>query len=226
MTGAGISAESGIPTFRGADGLWEGSRVEDVASPGGFARDPERVWRFYSMRRAHVATCKPNPAHVAIARAEEVLGDRILTCTQNIDPLHEEAGSRRVLHMHGRLFESRCSNPQCQLRPFEDRNVYPERSKIPLCGECGALIRPHICWFGEIPYHMDELFAELERCTIYLTVGTSGVVQPAASFAEIARRNGARTYYVGPEDPANSYAFQETFLGPAGSVLPDLLHAT
>jgi NAD-dependent deacetylase len=223
LTGAGISAESGLATFRGKDGLWEGNRAVDLATLKAFARDPELVWRFYSTRRARHAECKPNPGHVALAQLEKKLGERMLICTQNVDSLHEAAGSTLVLHMHGKLTESRCSKPYCASEPFEDHNEYSSQSQIPVCKICGALLRPHVCWFGEVPYHMDGVLAFLQRCTVFLTVGTSGIVQPAASFAEIARRNGARTYYVGPENPANVNAFQEVFLGPAGSRLPELL---
>jgi len=225
LTGAGISAESGIPTFRGQGGLWEGNRAEELATPQAFARDPELVWRFYSMRRAVAAGCQPNPGHIALAKLEEKLGSRMLICTQNVDSLHEAAGNKRVLHMHGELFQSRCSNRKCPTEPFVDTKTYEQRSDIPKCSKCGALLRPHICWFGEIPFHMEEVLSALQECTVFLTVGTSGVVQPAASFAELARRSGARTYYVGPENPANAFAFQEVFLGPAGERLPELLQA-
>jgi NAD-dependent deacetylase len=220
LTGAGISAESGIPTFRGQDGLWEGHRIEDVATPQAFARDPELVWRFYSMRRAHAARCVPNQAHVALARLEQRLGDRMLICTQNIDSLHEAAGSKCVYHMHGQLFQSRCSNPKCTTKPFRDARLYEKKSGIPTCIECGALLRPHICWFNERPFHMKEVIPALEKCTIFLAVGSSGTVQPAASFALIARQNGVKTVYVGLEAPANAFAFDEVFLGPAGERLP------
>jgi NAD-dependent deacetylase len=223
LTGAGISAESGIPTFRGSGGLWNGYRAEELATPEAFARDPELVWRFYSMRRSVAAGCKPNPGHFALAQLEQRLGNRIVICTQNVDSLHEDGGSRRTLHMHGELFKSRCSEERCKTEPFEDRKTYQQRSEIPVCNACGALIRPHICWFGEVPFHMKELLIALKQCTVFLTVGTSGVVEPAASFAERALNNGARTYYVGPEEPANVEAFQEVFLGPAGEQLPELV---
>ncbi|HVB32750.1 MAG TPA: NAD-dependent deacylase [Patescibacteria group bacterium] len=223
LTGAGISAESGIPTFRGAGGLWEGNRAEDLATPQAFDRDPELVWRFYSMRRDVAASCQSNPAHIALARLEEKLGSRMLICTQNVDGLHEAAGSNRVLHMHGEFFKSRCSNPRCPSQPFEDAKTYRQLSEIPKCPVCQSLIRPHICWFGEIPFHMNTVFAELEQSRVFLAVGTSGVVQPAAGFAQLARQNGAKTYYVGPENPANASAFQKVFAGPAGQQLPELL---
>jgi NAD-dependent deacetylase len=221
LTGAGISAESGIPTFRGQDGLWEGHRIEEVATPNAFMRNPELVWRFYSMRRSVADRCKPNRGHIALAKLEEKLGKRMLICTQNVDGLHEAAGSKRVLHMHGQLFQSRCSNRKCSTKPFEDTKTYQHRSEIPSC-RCGALIRPHICWFNESPFHMREVIPALEECSIFLTVGSSGVVQPAASFALIAKQNGAKTFYVGLETPANSFAFDEVFLGPAGERLPEL----
>jgi NAD-dependent deacetylase len=219
LTGAGISAESGIPTFRGQDGLWEGHRLEDVATPQGFAKDPELVWRFYSMRRSVALTCKPNAAHFALARLEEKLGKRIFVCTQNVDALHEAAGSVRLSHMHGQLFQSRCSNRACTTKPFKDTKTYQQRSEIPSCS-CGALIRPHIVWFNETPLHMREVIPAIEACSIFLTVGSSGVVQPAASFPLIAKQKGARTVYVGLESPANASAFDEILLGPAGEQLP------
>ncbi len=170
LTGAGISAESGLATFRGKGGLWEGNRAVDLATPEAFARNPELVWRFYSMRRARHAECKPNPGHVALAQLEKKLGERMLICTQNVDSLHEAAGSTRVLHMHGKLIESRCSNPQCASERFEDRKEYPAQSQIPVCRICGAPLRPHVCWFGEVPYDMDEVLASLQQCTVFLTV--------------------------------------------------------
>jgi NAD-dependent deacetylase len=161
LTGAGISAESGIPTFRGQDGLWEGHRFEDVATPEAFARDPELVWRFYSMRRSVAAGCKPNSGHIALAQLEKKLGKRMVICTQNVDALHEAAGSGGVLHMHGELFQSRCSDRKYSTKPFKDSRVYEQRSHIPNCIECGALIRPHICWFNAAPFHMKEVILAL-----------------------------------------------------------------
>jgi NAD-dependent protein deacetylase/lipoamidase len=220
LTGAGVSAESGLPTFRGVGGLWRGHRVEDVASPVAWARDPGMVWEFYSMRRKAHREKQPNPGHFALAKLEEALGDRLFLCTQNVDKLHEEAGSRRVAHMHGRLFQSRCDT--CARPPFEDANTYED--KVPRCG-CGGQIRPHICWFGETPYEMEVIERELRRCSLFMAVGTSGVVYPAAAFAAQARRSGgARTYYVGPEEPANRAQFDECYLGMAGELLPRLFH--
>ena len=221
LTGAGISAESGIPTFRGVNGLWEGHPIEQVATPEAFDADPELVWRFYSMRRERALECRPNAAHFALAELEREMSERLTICTQNVDGLHEAAGSKNVIHMHGELFRTHCSREICTTEPFHDESLYLTRAEIPQC-TCGALVRPHICWFGEVPFRMDEVFDALETCTVFLTVGTSGVVQPAASFVQHARRNGIRTYYVGPEEPANVLSFQEIFVGKAGEVLPEL----
>jgi NAD-dependent deacetylase len=220
LTGAGVSAESGLPTFRGAGGLWRGYRVEDVASPVAWARDPRMVWQFYSMRRKAHHEKQPNPAHFALTKLQQALGERLLLCTQNVDKLHEEAGSSSVVHMHGRLFQSRCDT--CTRPPFEDVNSYED--EVPRC-QCGGQIRPHICWFGETPYEMDVIERELRRCSVFMAVGTSGVVYPAAAFAAQARHGGgARTYYVGPEEPANRTLFDECYLGLAGELLPRLFH--
>jgi NAD-dependent deacetylase len=226
LTGAGVSAESGLPTFRGAGGLWQGHRVEDVASPEAWARDPALVWNFYSMRRQAGLSVKPNPAHLALAEAERLLSGHFFLCTQNVDELHERAGSRRLVHMHGELFKSRCSF--CQREPFPDRKQYPTLAGIPRC-QCGALIRPHIVWFGELPFYLPVIMDELNRCTVLLVVGTSGLVYPAAHFVHWANsRYGdgnepARTYYVGPEEPANAAAFTHVFQGKAGKILPGLI---
>lgn len=221
LTGAGVSAESGIPTFRGVTGLWRNYRIEEVASPQAWHRDPRLVWEFYSMRRQVAAAAKPNPAHFALAKFEQKVQQRHFLCTQNVDDLHEQAGSTQVVHMHGELFKSRCDG--CSQPPFEDRNLYEPPTEIPRC-ECGGRIRPHICWFGEMPYDLDRIFGALDECTVFMGVGTSGVVEPAASFvAHVAGR--ARTIYVGPEEPANAFSFTECHLGKAGEVLPDLLGA-
>ena len=218
LTGSGVSAESGIPTFRGTGGLWRNYRIEEVASPHAWVRDPALVWDFYSMRRRVAAGAKPNAAHLALADLESKLADRFYLCTQNVDNLHEQAGSRRVVHMHGELFKSRCDT--CRRPPFPDDSGYETPAKIPRC-ECGGRIRPHICWFGEVPYKLDCIFAALDRCTVFAAVGTSGVVEPAASFvAHVCGR--ARTYYVGPEEPANAAEFDQCFQAEAGTILPHL----
>jgi len=223
LTGAGVSAESGLPTFRGADGIWRGYPAQQVATPEAFHADPLLVWQFYSMRRRKHLEVKPNPAHFALAEIERSLGDRFLLCTQNVDSLHEQAASQRVIHMHGRLMMSRCSRESCSTKPFEDLGTYESVEELPKCSACGALLRPHVCWFGEVPYEMDRLFAELDGCDLLMTVGSSGVVEPAASFVRLARRNRARTIYIGPEEPANHTYFDEVVLGKAGEVLPGLV---
>jgi len=218
LSGAGVSAESGIPTFRGVGGLWRNYRIEEVASPEAWARDPRLVWEFYSMRRRVASAAKPNPAHFALAKLEQDFRGDLLLCTQNVDNLHEQAGSINVVHMHGELFKSRCDS--CTRAPFLDTNLYEPPAKIPRC-ECGGRIRPHICWFGEMPFGLDRIYEALDDCTLFIAVGTSGVVEPAASFvAHVGGR--ARTIYVGAEEPANASAFTECHFGKAGEVLPTL----
>jgi NAD-dependent deacetylase len=223
LTGAGISAESGLPTFRGAGGIWRGRRPQDIATPEAFHANPEMVWQFYSERRKRHSTVLANPAHFALAKLEQALGDRFFLCTQNVDSLHEQAGSQRIVHMHGRLMQTRCSREGCRSKPFDDDRVYMSRAEIPTCSACGAVLRPHVCWFGEVPYSMDRIFEQLRICDILLTVGTSGVVEPAASFVRMARINGARSIYVGPEEPANRDSFDDVVQGKAGEVLPQLV---
>jgi NAD-dependent deacetylase len=219
LTGAGVSAESGIPTFRGVGGLWRNYRIEEVASPYAWRRDPWLVWEFYSMRRRVASAAKPNPAHFALAKLGQSLGDRLFVCTQNVDDLHEQAGSRNVVHMHGELFKSRCD--ACSRPPFHDTSTYDPPAEFPRC-DCGGRIRPHICWFGELPFELDRIFRALDECALFMAVGTSGVVEPAASFvADVS--GSARTIYVGAEEPANVSAFAECHLGRAGEVLPELI---
>jgi len=158
LTGAGISAESGIPTFRDSDGLWNGYRVEEVATPEAWEDNPERVWKFYSMRRRDAQRCKPNSAHEALAALESQLGERFFLCTQNVDDLHERAGSRNLVHMHGELFSSRCES-NCGAAPYVDKDIYETADQIPICA-CGARIRPDIVWFGEYPLAMDRIMRE------------------------------------------------------------------
>jgi NAD-dependent deacetylase len=219
LTGAGVSAESGIPTFRDAGGLWRSYRFEEVASPVAWRRHPALVWEFYSMRRRVASTARPNPAHFALAQLQRRLGDRLFLCTQNVDHLHEQAEAQSVVHMHGELFKSRCD--ACPRPPFSDRNHYEPPSALPRC-ECGGQIRPHICWFGEVPFDLDRIYRALDECTMFLAIGTSGVVEPAASFVAHVRGR-ARTLYVGPEAPANASSFLECHLAKAGEVLPALL---
>jgi NAD-dependent deacetylase len=223
LTGAGISAESGIRTFRDANGLWRQYRFEEVASPEAWRMHPDVVWRFYSERRTQAAPCRPNAAHIALARLEDKVGDRLFLCTQNVDDLHEKAGSRSLVHMHGELFKSRCeAQASCGTPPFDDRAAH---ETIPSCA-CGRRIRPHIVWFGEMPMDMDRIARALDVCDVFVTIGSSGAVYPAAAFVSevraCARRGGrtATTIYVGPEAPDNAGMFDQCRLGKAGEVVP------
>jgi NAD-dependent deacetylase len=220
LTGAGISAESGLATFRASDGLWAGHRIEDVCTPEAWERNPELVWKFYSERRAQCAGAQPNPAHKAMAELEQQLGDRFFLCTQNVDDLHERAGSQRLVHMHGELAKSRCGD-ECGKPPVDDLEFYQDLTAVGRCN-CGASLRPHIVFFGEIPLEMDRIQAEIKKATLMLVVGTSGSVYPAANFVHWARQRGARTVYVGPEKPLNAAAFTHVVEGKAGEVLPGL----
>jgi NAD-dependent deacetylase len=220
LTGAGISAESGLATFRGSGGLWNGHRVEEVATPEAWEANPELVWRFYSMRRRDAMDAQPNAAHHALATIEQQMGDRFYLCTQNVDDLHERAGSHHLHHMHGELFQSRCVS--CR-RPFADRKFYESRAALPACEVCGGPVRPHIVWFGEIPLDMEGIYCQLDRSTVLLVIGTSGSVYPAAGFVQIANQRGIRTVYIGPEEPQNADAFDEILLGTATEIVPQLL---
>lgn len=230
LTGAGVSAESGLRTFRDQGGLWEGHRVEDVATPEAWHEDAARVWRFYSQRRSDARRAQPNPAHIALAELEAQLGDRFFLCTQNVDDLHERAGSRRLLHMHGELFASRCefhpASPgagayACSRDPFPDQALYESAEAIARCA-CGGRIRPHIVWFGEIPLEMHRIQGAIDHSTVMLVIGTSGAVYPAANFVRWAGPR-VRKIYIGPEAPMNAHAFSRLVLGNAGEVLPGLI---
>ncbi len=215
LTGAGISAESGVPTFRDADGLWEGHRVEDVATPEAFERKPAVVHRFYDARRAALATVEPNPAHLALARLEAALGDDLLVVTQNLDDLHERAGSTRVLHMHGELLSALCRD--CGGRfPWSGDLVGQ-----PPCPGCEAAgLRPDVVWFGEIPYDLDRIFAALETADLFVSIGTSGAVYPAAGFVRAASTYGARTLEVNLVPSEGCRFFDEARHGRAGEIVP------
>ena len=229
LTGAGVSAESGFSTFRDSGGLWEKHRVEDVATPEGWARDPEAVWRFYAGLRVQAVSAKPNAAHVALATVERAIGARFFLCTQNVDDLHEKAGSRRIVHMHGELMKSRCERwPSCARGPFEDPSL---TASVPKC-PCGGLVRPHIVWFGEIPIDLDRIGAELNACDVFVAIGSSGAVYPAAGFVSAVharKRSGDASpvaVYVGPETPDNASSFDECRLGGAGETVPALFEPT
>jgi NAD-dependent deacetylase len=220
LTGTGISAESGLATFRAADGLWAGYRLEDVCTPEAWERDPAQVWKFYSARRTAAEAAKPNPAHFALAELEASLGERYFLCTQNVDGLHELAGSRRLVHMHGLLNQSRCEDA-CGEAPVEDHALYESLADVGRC-KCGARLRPHIVFFGETPLELPRIQDQIEAATVMLVVGTSGSVYPAANFVNWARMNKARTIYVGPEAPLNANSFTIVVDGKAGETLPGL----
>ena len=216
LTGAGISAESGLATFRGEDGLWEGHRVEDVATPEAFARDAGLVHNFYNARRAQLAEVQPNAAHLALARLEsEWLGEFLLV-TQNVDDLHERAGSKRLIHMHGQNTVAWCLG--CDRRsPWAE--PMGEQSSCPECGNTGGL-RPDIVWFGEIPYAMDRIEDALRECDLFVSIGTSGAVYPAAGFVQTARYCGADTLEMNLEPSQGSLFFRQSRIGPASELVP------
>ncbi len=224
LTGAGISAESGLPTFRASDGLWAGHNVEEICTPEALRRNPALVWEFYSKRRADCEKAAPNPAHIALAELETQLqsraGGRYFLCTQNVDDLHERAGSKNLIHMHGELAKSRCDR-ECGSPPVSDRAVYANLDAVGHCA-CGGRLRPHIVFFGEIPLEMPRIEREIAESTLMLVIGTSGSVYPAANFVHWARQVGARTVYIGPEPPLNAGAFTHIVEGKAGEVLPGL----
>ncbi|AWB94757.1 NAD-dependent protein deacylase [Agromyces badenianii] len=216
LTGAGISAESGVPTFRDSGGLWEGHRVEDVATPEGFARDADTVQRFYDGRRHAVAAVVPNPAHEALARLETRLGDELLIVTQNVDDLHERAGSSRVVHMHGELGSALCA--ACGTRS----PVAADLVERPPCGSCGErMLRPDIVWFGEMPYELDRIDAALAACERFVAIGTSGAVYPAAGFVWTAAERGAATLELNLARSEVSSLFDEVRLGAASVLVPE-----
>jgi len=217
FTGAGVSAESGVPTFRGAGGLWEGHPVEELASPRGFYADPVKVWRFYEERRRNLANVKPNPAHRVLAGWQERF-PRYAVVTQNVDGLHQAAGARGVLELHGSIWRMRCLG--CG-REREERTV-PLPRVPPLCSECGAMERPGVVWFGEFlpEVVMAAAFAAIEGCEVLVVVGTSAVVYPAAGFVEVAATAGAKVIEVNPEASSMAHFADVALRGPAGELLP------
>ncbi len=219
LTGAGISAESGIRTFRGSDGLWENHRIDDVATPEGFQRDPQLVHRFYNERRSLLLSdsIRPNPAHLALANFERAFPGRFLLVTQNIDNLHERAGSRNVVHMHGELLRMRC---QISDRSFDIRGTLTPDTTCLCCRQPGNL-RPDIVWFGEMPYHMPRIMQALESCQLFIAIGTSGNVYPASGFYQTVKTRRARTVEVNLEETGSS--FDEHIYGQASMVLPQYL---
>jgi NAD-dependent deacetylase len=215
LTGAGVSAESGIATFRGPGGLWEGHRVEDVCTPEALARDPALVHRFYDLRRDALATVAPNAAHAALARLDSAWPGELLIVTQNVDDLHERAGARRLLHMHGELRSALCAD--CGTRHFW-RDSLPPATRCPAC--LAPALRPDIVFFGEMPYQMERIEAALARADLFVSIGTSGAVYPAAGFVRGAAAAGAATLELNLERSAGSAWFDETRLGTAGALVP------
>ncbi len=220
LTGAGISKESGLSTFRDADSIWATVRIEDVATPEAFARDPDRVHGFYNDRRRGLLESEvaPNPAHLALAELEARWPGRVLVVTQNIDDLHERAGTRNLIHMHGELLKARCGH--CGAVEAR-RDALGHTLACPACGRTGGL-RPHVVWFGEMPLQMDRIYAALGGCGLFLSIGTSGNVYPAAGFVREARMvAGARTVELNLEPSEDASAFAEHLYGPASEVVPD-----
>ena len=217
LTGAGVSAESGLATFRGPDGLWEGHRVEDVCTPEAFRRDPALVHAFYDARRAKLGTVEPNAAHKALARLDAEWPGELLLITQNVDDLHERAGSKRLLHMHGELAKGWCL--ACDER-FSWTGDMGEGAQCSICGATGQ-VRPDIVWFGEMPYDMDRIDEALRNADLFVSIGTSGAVYPAAGFVQSASYCGAQTLEMNLDPSMGSPFFDESRIGPAGKLVPE-----
>ena len=216
LTGAGISADSGVATFRGSDGLWEGHRVEDVATPEAFARDPALVHAFYDARRSRLNEVEPNAAHRALARLDSEWRGELLIVTQNVDDLHERAGARRLLHMHGELKSGWCR--ACDAH-FRWDAAMGEGADCPSCYRTGQ-VRPDIVWFGELPYNMDRIEVALRSADLFVSIGTSGAVYPAAGFVQTARYCGAHTIEMNLEPSQGSFFFHESRMGRAAELVP------
>lgn len=215
LTGAGISAESGVRTFRDDGGLWEGHRVDDVATPEGFERNPDLVLRFYDDRRRALASVRPNAAHRALARLEDALGDDVLVVTQNVDDLHERGGTRRLVHMHGELLRALCA--ACGERPDWAGDLV-DRPACPNCGE--RMLRPDVVWFGEMPYELDRIEQAVIACDVFVSIGTSGAVYPAAGYAALAGAFGARTVELNLVPSDAVIPFDDVRTGPATVTVP------
>lgn len=223
MTGAGVSAASGVPTFRGVDGLWKQFKPESLATPEAFARDPKLVWEWYDWRRQKIAACEPNAAHHVLARWSTRFPNFNLI-TQNVDDLHERAGTANTIRLHGSIWEVLCWN-RCRKSPPRWRDETTPYGQIPpACPHCGGLIRPGVVWFGESldPDVIDRASAAAANCDIFFTVGTSSVVYPAASFVDHARRNRAFTVEINPEATPASGAVDLVLRGPAETILEEM----
>lgn len=218
LTGAGISQESGIDTFRDSGGLWENVRIEDVATPRAFANDPDRVLSFYNERRKSLLMphIQPNAAHFALARLEKECLEPVIVVTQNVDNLHERAGTEKLYHMHGELLKIRCSACKRVFRCEEDIH---RMTPCPRCEKKGTL-RPHIVWFEEMPFYMDDISAALTHCRLFVSIGTSGNVYPAAGFVRMAREAGAQTMELNLERSLGANAFHDGRYGRASMVVP------
>lgn len=216
LTGAGLSAESGLSTFRDKDGIWAKHRIEDVATPEAFARDPERVLEFYNERRRSNADVKANAAHEALARLEKDHPGEVLTVTQNIDPLHEMAGTRRLIHMHGEILKALCAHCGAK-EPWQEDLTTDLACQV--CNKTGGM-RPDVVWFGEMPYRMEEIYAALGACDLFMSIGTSGTVYPAAGFVMEAKGAGAHTVELNLEPSHGASMFAEAIHGPATEVVP------
>ena len=221
LTGAGISAESGVRTFRDNDGLWENHRVEDVATPEAWVSDQSLVWRFYQARRNQLLEVLPNPAHFALAQLESKT-ESFTLITQNVDDLHERGGSESVIHMHGRLQTLRCETTGLSEVRMGENDLGGD---FVLCNCCAvsSRMRPDIVWFGEIPMEMDVIYREVEKCDVFIVIGSSGHVYPAAGLVDLANSNDAHTILVNLELPINGGDFDEVHIGKAGEILPDLV---
>jgi len=217
LTGAGISKESGLATFRDPDGIWSKYRIEDVATPEAFARDPERVLEFYNVRREQMMdpSIAPNAAHKALGELEAFWPGEVLVVSQNIDDLHERGGTQNLIHMHGELGKSQCHHCGDVVSGLNDLRVDMTCAK---CGEAGGM-RPHVVWFGEMPLHMDRILSALSRCGLFISIGTSGNVYPAAGFVAEARRAGAQTVELNLEESEGATLFHEARYGPATEVV-------
>lgn len=221
LTGAGISAESGIQTFRTQDGLWENHRIEDVATPEGFERNPDLVQDFYNQRRRNLQsdTIHPNAAHIALGKLEKELQGKVTVITQNIDNLHERGGSTHVIHMHGELLKARCSESNQVVEHNDDIHT----GDLCHCCQMPAQMRPHVVWFGEMPLRMGEIYSSLEETDLFISIGTSGVVYPAAGFVHDARMHGAHTIEINLEPSAVESEFEEKRYGKASIEVPKLV---
>jgi NAD-dependent deacetylase len=215
LTGAGLSAESGLGTFRGHDGLWDHFDIEDVATPEGFARNPVMVHDFYNMRRGWLKEAKPNAAHLALARLEQANGSDVLTVTQNIDGLHEAAGTHHLIHMHGELERALCAACGTSVPWTEDLSI---ETRCARCGE--AAMRPDVVWFGEMPRELDRIHEALRHCDLFMSIGTSGMVYPAAGFVAEAASEGAHTVELNLDPSEGASLFAEAHYGPATEVVP------